>query len=404
MTDSLDLSAPAPGETAPSPFVLTPPAAVAVIPVEQAANVVPIVDARTAELQKRAKDFTDSVITMDPKDPAFSRKVTDITKLGNDTIQTASQVTNRMLQRPAAALAGAKGKSAGAQTEVADGLSKLRYTVQDLDPSRLDGGLKGALNQILFKNKVRDYFGRYKSAESHLAAIFKSLENGKDSLLKDNAAIEGEKLRLWESMGKIQEYVALVKAMSDELKSRIETVRITDPSRADELSVQLLNPVMAKHRDLLTLQGVSAQSYLALDMVKNNNDQLVLGVERANTTTMAALRTAVIISQALTGQRMVLDQINALNTATENIILGTSQMLKEQTAEIYEEASSSSIGVDTLTSAFQNIYDTIDAVDSYKLKAVETMQTTVDSLTEQLGKASARLNLARPDNNLAIGV
>src|SRR3546814_2309267 len=82
---------------------------------------------------------------------------------------------------------------------------------------------------------------------------------------------------------------------------------------------------------------------MALDLVKKNNVELVKGVDRASTTTVSALRTAVTVAQALTNQKLVLEQITALNTTTANIIDSTGEMLKNQTARIHEQAASSTI-------------------------------------------------------------
>ena len=71
--------------------------------------------------------------------------------------------------------------------------------------------------------------------------------------------------------------------------------------------------VRQRTQDLLTQMAVSVQGYLALDLVKKNNVELVKGVDRASTTTVGALRTAVTVAQAMTNQRLVLGQITALN-------------------------------------------------------------------------------------------
>jgi uncharacterized protein YaaN involved in tellurite resistance len=387
MTDTLNLTPPA------GALVLTPPAAVAVVTAEQATAVVPIEDAAAEKLKKEAADFVSSLLTIDTKDPVFTRKIDDIAKLGNAEIMASSQMSNRMLERPSQALAGSKGKGGDVQAQVADGLAKLRFTVEDLDPSKMKGGFFGELFGA--KNALRNYFARYQSSQSHLNAVLKSLDNGADMLLKDNAAIEGEKTRLWETMGKLQQKVALISALDAELDSRIESLRLTDPERANVLSSDVLFEVRRKKQDLLTQQSVAAQGYMALDLVRNNNKELLKGVDRASTTTVAALRTAVIVAQALTSQKMVLDQITALNTTTENMILATSVMLKDQTAQIHQQAASSTISIETLQTAFQNIYDTIDAVDAYKLEAVQSMQTTVDALQDQIGKADKYLARTR---------
>ena len=94
------------------------------------------------------------------------------------------------------------------------------------------------------------------------------------------------------------------------------------------------------------------------------------------------------VAQALTNQKLVLDQITALNTTTPDIIDSTGKLLKRQnTATIHEQAASSTIPLETLQRAFQNIYDTMDAIDTFKLKALDSMKTTVTALSGEVEKS-----------------
>ena len=102
---------------------------------------------------------------------------------------------------------------------------------------------------------------------------------------------------------------------------------------------------------------------------------------------VGALRTGVTVAQALTNQKLVLDQISALNTTTAGVIDSTSEMLKNQTGQIHEQAASSTIPLETLQRAFQNVYDTMDNIDTFKLKALENMKTTVNSLSGEIEKS-----------------
>jgi uncharacterized protein YaaN involved in tellurite resistance len=109
---------------------------------------------------------------------------------------------------------------------------------------------------------------------------------------------------------------------------------------------------------------------------------------------VSALRTAVIVAQALTNQKLVLNQISALNTTTSNLIESTSAMLKEQTGQVYEQAASSTIDLQKLQNAFNNIYASMDSIDAYKLQALDSMQKTVDSLSTEVTKAQGYLDRA----------
>jgi uncharacterized protein YaaN involved in tellurite resistance len=133
--------------------------------------------------------------------------------------------------------------------------------------------------------------------------------------------------------------------------------------------------------------AVTVQGYLALDLVKKNNVELVKGVDRASTTTVAALRTAVTVAQAMTNQRLVLEQVSALNTTTAGMIDTTGALLKSQTGAIHEQAASSTIPLETLQRAFQNIYDTMDQIDQFKLQALTNMKQTVDTLGSEVEKS-----------------
>ena len=50
---------------------------------------------------------------------------------------------------------------------------------------------------------------------------------------------------------------------------------------------------------------------------------------------------------ALADQKLALDQITALNTTTENLIVSTSQMLREQSGRINEQAVSATVGLES---------------------------------------------------------
>jgi uncharacterized protein YaaN involved in tellurite resistance len=89
----------------------------------------------------------------------------------------------------------------------------------------------------------------------------------------------------------------------------------------------------------------------------------------------------------MANQRLVLSQITALNQTTAGLIDSTGQMLKDNTAKIHEQAASATIPVETLQRAFQNIYDTMDSINTFKLKALDSMKQTVDTLSNEVEKS-----------------
>jgi uncharacterized protein YaaN involved in tellurite resistance len=106
---------------------------------------------------------------------------------------------------------------------------------------------------------------------------------------------------------------------------------------------------------------------------------------------------------ALNSQKLVLDQITALNTTTGNLIESTSQMLRQQSGDIQSQAASATIAVDKLQTAFNNVYQTMDMIDTFKLQALDNMRQTIDTLSKEVGKAQTYLERARTADGAASG-
>src|SRR5690606_13374240 len=172
------------------------------------------------------------------------------------------------------------------------------------------------------------------------------------------------------AMGALEQMIHIAKTLDQKLEDKAADLDATDPAKAKAIRESALFYVRQRTQDLYTQMAVSVQGYLALDLGKKNNVELVKGVDRASTTTVGALRTAVTVAEATTNQRLVLSQITSLNETTANIIDSTGTMLRDQTARIHEQAASSTIPLETLQRAFQNIYDTMDEVDNFKVRAL----------------------------------
>ena len=360
---------------------LTPPEPVPTVVPEKASGLVPVDSDKRTKLDEKVDGFVAELVALDANSPEFGKKVDQITNMGRKEIAQSAAMSNRFLDRPVRAMDQDSGVGAN--------LAELRRTVEQLDPGRqgkLSSGRK-ILGIIPFGNRVQRYFDSYTSSQGHIQAILARLASGKDELLMDNAAIDVERQKLWEAMGNLEQMIHIAKTLDQKLEDAAADLDATDPAKAKAIRESALFYVRQRTQDLLTQMAVSVQGYLALDLVKKNNVELVKGVDRSSTTTVAALRTAVTVAQAMTNQRLVLGQITALNQTTSDIIDSTGKLLKEQTGKIHEQAAASTIPLETLQRAFQNIYDTMDQVDTFKVKALENMKQTVETLSSEVEKS-----------------
>ncbi|MFD6887686.1 toxic anion resistance protein [Streptomyces sp. NPDC059957] len=383
-----------------APLVLTAPEPVAPVKREQASGLVPLQDGVREEMARRAGEYVGSLAGIDSRSPEFASRIGEIAGLGSADIRGAAQQSNRMLERAVRSL-GTDG-GGDAQARVAGSLVELRRTVEDLDPSESSAkGMRKLISKLPGGNKFRDHVAKYASSQATLNRIVGALRGGQDELRRDNAALHTERARLWETMGKLQEYAVLTEALDSAVEQRIAGQ--SDPQQADALRVDVLFPVRQKHQDLLTQLAVCAQGYLAMDVVRRNNEELIKGVDRAATTTVSALRIAVMLAQALNTQGEVIKQINTLRDTTEGLIRGNAEMLSTQSGEIQRIAADPAVGAETLRTAFAQIYKTLDTIDTFKVQATENMAATVESLTGELQNASAYLARTRTASALEGG-
>jgi uncharacterized protein YaaN involved in tellurite resistance len=384
-------AAPAAG---PGSLTLTPPEAVTRVEGPQAESKVPLDKDELARLDAMVERYIDTVTSLDPHAPAFTAHVEDIRKLGDDEVRKSASVSSRLLDKPLNAM---KSGGLSAASEVSTSLRNLRRTVEELDPKRQGDLLSRSklFGVIPFGNKLRDYFGKYQSSQAQIDAIIQGLYHGQDELQKDNADLEQVKATLWTTMGRLRQYAYMAERLDEGLSRKIAEIETTDPERAKALKDDFLFPVRQKHQDLLTQLSVSVQGYLAMDVIRRTNMELIKGVDRATTTTVSALRTAVIVAQALANQKLVLDQITALNETTGRLIESTSEMLRQQSGEVMQQAGSSTIELARLQKAFDNVYATMDEIDTFKVKALDNMSQTIDALNAQVDKAQQYVDRVR---------
>ena len=357
---------------------LEPPEALQPIAVQEASGLVPLKSEETSELDNKVAKFVDELAALDSNSPEFGKKVDQLTAMGRKEIAEAAGASNRFLDRPV--------KAIDKDTGIGADLTELRRTVESLDPKDATKTRK-LLGIIPFGNRVDRYFDKYRSSQTHISKILGSLANGKDELLMDNAAIDTERASLWKTMHRLEQMVHISKSLDKRLEEKANELDATDPAKAKAIRESALFYTRQRTTDLLTQMAVTVQGYLALDLVKKNNVELVKGVDRASTTTVAALRTAVTVAQAMTNQKLVLQQITALNTTTAGMIDSTGEMLRTQTGAIHEQAAASTIPLETLQRAFQNIYETMDQIDQFKLTALTNMKQTVDTLGKEVEKS-----------------
>ena len=300
-----------------------------------------------------------------------------IDEFGLDTMQKSSQ-KNALLEVSIKNLSK-MGDEGG---EVAIGLTELQRAMKDLDPSMIDFTKKGFFGRVA--NPIRTYFDKYQKADNVINDIMESLEKGKITLKNDNTTLEIEELSMRDLTKKLAKEIEMGIMMDEEISDALNKAKVNndDPDRISFVSEEILFPLRQRIMDMQQMIVVNQQGIIAIEVIRRNNKELIRGVDRAKNVTISALRTATIVASALYNQKIVLKKIDLLNKTTNDLISGTSKMLKEQGAEIQMQSIESNISVDTLKSAFSDTLEALNAISSYKQEALPRLKETISQFKE----------------------
>jgi len=266
--------------------------------------------------------------------------------------------------------------------QVAKGLAELHTQLKDLDPSAIDFAKTGFLGKLF--NPLRAYFLKFEKADTVIADIVVSLDKGKQTLKNDNTTLEIEQQTLRDLTKKLQKEIQLGEMMDASIEAQIEAAkaRNEDPDKIRFITEEVLFPLRQRIMDLQQMLVVNQQGIMAIEVVIRNNKELIRGVDRAKTVTISALKISVTVAAALYNQKIVLKKIELLNQTTNELIAGTSRMLKNQGAAIQKQALEASISVDTLKQAFTDVLSALDSISTYKQEALPKMRETINQFRD----------------------
>ncbi|GIO16723.1 KlaA protein [Cohnella xylanilytica] len=266
--------------------------------------------------------------------------------------------------------------------QVAKGLAELHTQLKDLDPSPVDFAKTGFLGKLF--NPLRAYFLKFQKADAVIADIVESLDKGKATLKNDNTTLEIEQQTLRELTKRLRKEIQLGTLMDESIEAQLEAakVRNEDPDKIRFITDEVLFPLRQRVMDLQQMLVVNQQGIMAIEVVIRNNKELIRGVDRAKNVTVSALKISVTVASALYNQKIVLKKIELLNQTTNELIAGTSRMLKDQGAAIHKQSLETSISVDTLKQAFADVLSALDSISAYKQEALPKMRDTIHQFRE----------------------
>ena len=130
-----------------------------------------------------------------------------------------------------------------------------------------------------------------------------ALEADGEALEQDNAVLAQQERALWAEILTLRRYAALAARLDGLIVEQIASIEAGDEARARSLGDDALLAVRRRRRDLLLQLAVASQGYAALRLIEQDNLQVIWAIRGATTTTVSALRIALLVAQTMGDRR-----------------------------------------------------------------------------------------------------
>ncbi|MDR2461467.1 MAG: toxic anion resistance protein [Deltaproteobacteria bacterium] len=309
----------------------------------------PEADAKAANI---LGDFPDSLT-----DPLFRQQlIGKIEQIGAGEMKSAAK-RSRLLSVTVAQLAQA-GSSGG---PVANALGKLKDALEFLDPSKVDFDKKSSFFGLF--NPVKSYFNRYLDSEDNISSILSNLEKDRSGLKNDNITLALEQKKLKATMEELHSAIEVCQAVYGKLNQDLPILKEKkEEDLASFVEERLLFPVSQRLTDLQQTLLVNQQGYMAMDIIISNNQELLNGIDRTKTVTVAALNTSVTVAGSLYNQKIALKKLKDVSSAAEDYLSGT---------------LSDGVTVSDLKDSYSQALDALEKVNRFQTQGTEKLKGTI---------------------------
>ena len=124
---------------------------------------------------------------------------------------------------------------------------------------------------------------------------------------------------------------------------------------------------------------------------------MINGCTRVATTGMSALAVAQTVARATGNQIRVMEMLQGVNATIGNLISETGRALNQHVDATTQFASNPMLGIEKIKEMFDQTFQAMDAMDSFRTKAIDVMGQNNQLIRAQLQRADSYVDRTRQD-------
>ena len=368
-----------------APLTLTPPEAVTPVKnADAAAALIPMKEEMRKQAVAQADQFIADLMHMDVTSGEFRSRIDSAFRLGRKEIGDSALLSGKFME---------KSFVKDTDNPAFKVMNEMRSLFESLDPGK-EGDLLSShkiLGVIPFGNRLQAYLQRFDSASGSLKKMIEHIYSVQDELARDDQELFATMNKLLDAMVKLKAVDVFIDRLDDMLTGAIDKLKATDPMRAKAIEQEVLFYARQASVDVKTQALVMINGYKMLEGLRKTGRELHNGCDRMATIGMSSLAIAVTLARAQGYQMRVMDALKQGSAAIEGLMASTSKMFGEHVDRVVEYQSNPLIGVQTLKASFDTVFASLDKMDEFRSKAIESMGANIALLKGLLAEGEKRI-------------
>ena len=369
-----------------APLAMKMPEAMTVIrQPDAAAAMVPMKEEMRAATVSQADQFIKDLLQLDVTSGEFRARIDSAFRLGRKEISDSALMTGKFMEK------NFVGDSNNPAFKV---MNEMRVLFEDLDPGKTGDLLSThkLLGMIPYGNRLQSYLHRFDSASGSLRKLIDNIYGVQDELTRDDQELFATMNKLLGAMTKLKAVDIFIDEIDQKLTNLVASMKAADPIRAKAIEQEVLFYARQASMDVKTQMLVCINGYKMLEGLRRTGRELHNGCDRMATIGMSSLSIAVTLARAQGYQMKVMDALKQGSAAIEGLIASTTKMFGSHVDRVIEFQSNPLIGVQTLKASFDTVFASLDKMDEFRSKNIETMGANVTMLKGILAEGEARIN------------
>jgi hypothetical protein len=283
------------------------------------------------------------------------------------------------------------------ETPAYKAIGEIRGLLDTLNPGKQGDLLQPnrILGVIPFGNKLKAYFRKFESAGNQLQKAIEQLYAARDDVQLDIADIEATRDQ---AVGFDAE-ARRCGAVRDDARSAPERAGhgaagdrpgAGQGARAGGAVLRPAEP--AGHPDPA---GGLRERLPRARRAQEDGREMMNGCNRVATTGMSALAVAQTVARATGNQVQVMDMLKGVNATIGTLIEQTGKQLATHVERTAEFATNPMIGIETMQSMFDQTFKAMDAMDSFRSKAIDVMGRNNEIIRSQIERSEGYVDRVR---------